>query len=284
MSLQTLGMIAVAALCAGMFWTAIKYFYTSYQFRSGRAIVKRMRLPDAPVPDGLAELEAVIRQLGFTLKLTMQYQVAGQPKPVTLWIYEHPEFNIELDLAESVGDPAFWVALETHFADGALLITSYPRGLNVDTPQVKAHFAAYSLQEAFDHHLLTQLDWTALHGDAQPLEQEADAFFARSAGIVKRHGRALYKQPIRQYIGGGIAMIGYIFIVLGLASQLLAGDSFFSFNFLTATTLSFLAGLALAVGGNGWANRGKTLPAVDADKAPVIDPKMHPLNRPVRMS
>lgn len=284
MSLQTLGMIALAALCAGMFWTAIKYFYAAYQFRSGRAIVKRVRLPDAPVPEALTELETVIRGLGFTPKITMQYQVAGQPKPVTLWIYEHAEFNIELDLAESAGEPAFWVALETNFADGALLITSYPRGLNVDSVQVKAHFAAYSLQEAFDHHLLTQLDWTALHGDTRPLEKEAHAFFVHSADIVKRHGRVLYAQPIRQYIGGGVSMIGYMLVVLGLASQFLAGESFFNFSFLTTTTLSFLAGLALAVGGNGWANRGKTPPAVDADRAPVIDPKMHPLNRPVRMS
>jgi hypothetical protein len=92
----------------------------------------------------------------------------------------------------------------------------------------------------------------------------------------------MYGLAIRQYVGGGIAMIGYMFIVIGIASQLLAGNSSFSFNFLTFTTLSFLIGLALAVGGNGWANRGKTPPAVDADKAPVIDPNVHPLNRPVR--
>jgi hypothetical protein len=99
---------------------------------------------------------------------------------------------------------------------------------------------------------------------------------------VKQNGAILYAPIIRAQVGSGIVMIGFMFIVIGIASQALSGAAVFSFNFLTFTTLSFLIGLALAVGGNGWANRGKTPPAVDADKAPVIDPNVHPLNRPVR--
>lgn len=284
MTLQTLGIVLVIALCAGMAWNTLRQFYTVYQLRSGNTITARNRLPDAPVPATLAELDAKILALGFTPKMTMQHRVAGQPKPHTMWIYEHPEFNIELDLTESAGEPAFWVALETNFADGSLLITTYPRGYSVDTPQVKVNFASYSLQEAFDHHLLTQLEWTGSHGEARPLDAETEAFFVHGVKVVKQHGRVLYGPAIRHGIGQAIASIGYIFVVLGISSQLLAGGSLFSFNFLTFTTLSFLVGLALAVGGNGWATRGKAIPAVDAAKAPQIDPKIHPLNRPVRMS
>ena len=282
MTLQTLGTIAVAALCIGMLWNAIKYFYAAYQLRAGNAILKRTRLPDAPAPESLAEIDSAIRRLGFMPKMTMRHSVIGQPKPNTLWIYEHPAFNIELDLAESQAEPPFWVALETSFSDGALLITSYPRGYSVDNGEVKAHFAAYSLEEAFDHHLLTQIGWTEVHGEARPLDSNEADFFAHGVSVVKRHGRALYGPVIQQYVGAGVAMIGYIFLLLGLSAQVLAGDSFFSFNVVILTVLFFLIGLALAVGGNGWTKRGKMPPAVDVDKAPQIDPKVHPLNRPAR--
>lgn len=282
MSLQTLGAIAVAALCLGMLRYAAKYFYTAYRMHGGSVMTGRKRLPDAPVPEALAELEASVRSLGFVPRMTMQYRLTSQPKPIKVWIYEHPELNIELDLVETAGQPPFWAGFETNFADGALLHTSYPRGDTIDTPAVKVNFAAYSLQEAFDHHLLTQIGWTELHGEALPLETDDEAFFAHSILVSKQHGRMLYQHLRRQYIGAGVAMIGYIFVVLGLSGQLLAGQSSFSFNQLTATTLFFLIGLGLAVGGNGWATRGKAMPAVDADKAPVIDPKVHPLNRPVR--
>jgi hypothetical protein len=282
MSLQTLGMIAVATVCAGILWTAAKYFYAAYQLRNGNAMAGRKRLPDAPVPESMAGVESSVLQLGFVPKMKMRYRLVGQPKPTVTWIYEHPEHQIELDLVETPGQPPFWVGLETRFDDGALLHTSYPRGQTIDAPQVKVNYAAYTLQDAFDHHLLTQIGWTELHGEALPLETDTEAFFAQSISVGKQHGLILYRQASRQYVGGGVAMIGYIFIIIGIASQALSGAAVFSFNFLTFTTLSFLIGLALAVGGNGWANRGKPLPAVDADKAPVADPNVHPLNRPVR--
>lgn len=282
MSLQTFGTVAVAALCLGMLLYAAKYFYAAYRLHGGGVMTGRKRLPDVPVPEALAELEASVQTLGFVPKLTMQYRLVSQPKPIKVWIYEHPSFNIELDLVETPGQPPLWAGLESNFADGALLHTSYPRGETIDTPQVKVNYAAYSLQEAFDHHLLTQIAWTEVHGEARPLETDDEAFFAHSILVSKQHGQVLYQRMCRQYIGAGVAMIGYIFVVLGLSGQLLAGQSSFSFNQLTATTLFFLVGLALAVGANGWANRGKQMPAVDADKAPVIDPKVHPLNRPVR--
>jgi hypothetical protein len=284
MSLQTLGMIAVAALCAGMAWTAAKYFYTAYRLRQGTTMIGQIRLPDEPMPEVLVGIDQTINRLGFEPRLTMQRDLVGARTPVKSRIYVHPAYNIELALTEQQTDPPFSLSLETTFADGALLMTTYPSGYSVATEQISVRFAAYSLQEAFDHHLLTQLSWMEAHGDTRLIPTVDAAYFAYNTALVKQHGRALYRPIIRQYFGAGIAMIGYIFIVLGLASQVLAGDSFFNFNFLTATTLAFLLGLALAVGGNGWANRGKTLPAVDADKAPVIDPKMHPLNRPVRMS
>lgn len=282
MTLQTLGVIAVATLCAGMFRIVIRYFHAAYQLRSGNAMTGRKRLPDAPVPESMAGVESSVLQLGFVPKMRMQYRLVGQPQPTVTWIYEHPEHHIELDLVETPGQPPFWAGLETRFDDGALMHTSYPRGQTIDAPQVKVNYAAYSLQDAFDHHLLTQIGWTELHREALPLATDNEAFFAQSIRASKQHGFILYRQASRQYVGGGIAMIGYIFIVLGIAGQLLAGNSVFSFNFLTITTLSFLVGLALAAGGNGWANRGKTPPAVDADKAPQIDPKIHPLHRPVR--
>jgi hypothetical protein len=163
-----------------------------------------------------------------------------------------------------------------------MLATTYPTGYSITTEKIGVRYAAYSLQEAFDHHFLSQLSWAESHGDAMPIPAGDDAYFARNTETVKQNGAILYAPIIRAQVGSGIVMIGFMFIVIGIASQALSGAAVFSFNFLTFTTLSFLIGLALAVGGNGWANRGKPLPAVDADKAPVADPNVHPLNRPVR--
>jgi hypothetical protein len=283
MTLQTLGAISVAALCAGMLWNAIRRVYTVYQIRAGKAL-QSVRVPDTPVPEHLTTLATTIKGLGFVPKLKLQQTFAGRRKPTEVWIYEHPELNIELGLAESPAEPPFWISLESNFADGALLATFYPHGWSVDTPEVKVHFASYSLQEAFDHHLMTQLAWTELHGDVKPLEKDETAFLAAGAEVAKRHSAVLYAPSFKQDIGQAIAMIGYILILLGFATHLLTDAAFLSFNLLSLITLFILVGLALAVGGNGWARRGKTIPAVDADKAPAIDPNVHPLNRPVRTS
>lgn len=283
MTLQTLGFIMVGTLCAGMLGTAIKNFYIAYRMRKGTTMSGQMRLPDEPVPDDLAEVNQTIEHLGFEYRLTMQRKLVGVRTPVKSRIYVHPAFNIELALTEQPSEPPFSLSFETTFADGAILITMYPTGYTVAAEQINVRFAAYSLLEAFDSHLLTQLSWTELHGDTVPLPTTDEAYFAHNTAIVKKHGPILYGPIIRPSIGAGVARIGYTFLILAVASQVLLGESFFRFNSVMLTALLFLIGLALAVGGNGWAIRGKTPSAVDADKAPQIDPNVHPLNRPARI-
>jgi hypothetical protein len=282
MNLQALGIALVAVVCLGLLRSAVRLFYAAYRIRRGTVFTSRARLPDQPVPADLTDIDAAIRQLGFEPYMYQRFTLANHPKPAFSWVYYHHTHNIELSLAESSASALpFWVGMETQFADGALLITSYPFGQTTVADGLLVRFAAHSLQEAFDHHLLTQLGWTERHGDADPVPADDNAFFGGVVAVQARHGRVLYAPVFWNQVGRGVASLGYIILLIFLALQVIPG-MLPDFNRLPGSLLLLMVGALLVVGGNEFATRGKKPVPVDEAAKPPVDPTMHPLNRPPR--
>lgn len=281
MTLELAGTAAIIGVCLYLLRSALRLFYIAYRMSRGTFIVGHRRLPDAPAPEELSEIDTVIRALGFVPDRLIEYRLVGVKVPYPVWAYSRDDLHIGLALSPEPAEPPFGLAMETHFADGAALVTYYPRGTPVETPQYVAGFAQHSLQDAFDHHLLKQFELAETHGG--PVAPPADdaGYFAIGDAVQKRHARVLYGAAINRCTGSGVAMLGYIllfiFLTLQVMPQILPG-----LRRLPDSLLLLLVGSVLLVGGNGYAGRGKTPKPVDAGAEPPVDPSVHPLNRPPR--
>lgn len=273
-------------VCLVIASSGLRLFAVAWHMRRGSYIRDRARLPDQPVPDELLPIEAELLGLGFLPSRHMLHRLAFQKKPLLTWSYIHRDGQIEASLTPTATRPPFLLAFETAFPDQAALVTWYPRGHQIDAPQFVGRFAQHSVHNAFDHHLFTQIQKTDTHGDPLPVPLDDGAYLAAADAFNSRHSRVMYAKIIPVYIGQGIARLGIALfaasIILSLRSNVPALA--YDLSQLTLVPLLMLVSALLLVTGIGFSRRGKTPVAVDRDLAPAVDPGVHPLNRPDRIT
>lgn len=278
-----LGGFAVCLVIAG---SGLRLFAVVWHMRRSTYVREQSRLPDQPVPDELLPIEAELLGLGFTPSRHMQGRLALHKKPFLTWSYIHRDGQIEASLTPTATRPPFLLAFETAFPDHSALVTWYPRGQNIDAPHFLGRFAQHSVHNAFDHHLFTQIQQSDTHGEPLQVPLDDTAYLSAADEFNTHHSRVMFARAIPTYIGQAVVRLGIALfaasIILSLRSNVPALA--YDMSQLTLVPMLMLFSALLMVAGIGFSRRGKAPVAVDADRTPPVDPGIHPLNRPDRIT
>lgn len=130
---------------------------------------------DVPTPEHHEELDQHLRSLGMQ-PLGIWHIKVAYTDPGYGWVYLSESGKIYAEIVYDV-PYAPWPAMlqfMSCFPDNAMLITSYPAGECIVTPDFMSRFASGSIDAALDFHIATLKEWEDLHGEATRIRTMAD--------------------------------------------------------------------------------------------------------------
>jgi hypothetical protein len=207
---------------------------TYFRFKMQVEDVSQERIP---LPEGAEDIEGELWTLGFEPIGILRIKLFGSRTPVHEWLYAIQDGRIYAEVAPLglKNKPAI-TGFYTRFPDDAMIITNYPVGENIVTPNFQSRFAAYSLEAAYEHHVQQITRWEKVHGapvivrTVSEILQSDDVY--RQLHRRRNHRRLLIIQSISLVI----ALASFI-----TASMVLVSTRTDNASFQTVSWLAFFA-------------------------------------------
>ncbi|MBE2268249.1 MAG: hypothetical protein IAE80_08440 [Anaerolinea sp.] len=165
------------------------------------------------LPPELSTADADLTAAGFSRLSAVRVQTPGLEYPQVMFVYTGDEGAVLVELASFPPQTPVYLGCETWFADGAILLTTYPTGENIQEAHFHARFAAHSSAAAWTYHRAMLARWRTLHGEPRPLRtvEEQAAFDAASAAVHPRlYGR------LRRVLWARVAAAALMLVVIAI--------------------------------------------------------------------
>ncbi len=126
--------------------------------------VSHLLIPPLPADQkNIEELEA----LGFRRLGEIQINSPFRP-PITGWVFAHVENRIQ---AEAAGRR---IGFSTYFQEKTLVVTDFPNGEHIETPNYQSHTIVTSIPDAYHYHLQQIERFSQKYGSPHPVRTMTD--------------------------------------------------------------------------------------------------------------
>lgn len=120
-----------------------------------------------PPPAGEQKNIEELKSLGFRRLGEIQINSPFRP-PINGWVFAHVENHIQ---AEAAGRR---IGFSTYFGEKSLVVTDYPNGEHIETPNYESHTIVTSIADAYGYHLQQIERFQRKHGLPHPIRTMTD--------------------------------------------------------------------------------------------------------------
>lgn len=211
-------------------WSSLQNYFDVRRYRKPFREVVYVEIDIPPLPEALHPLALMLNEFGFELQCAERTQQKAKSVEVTGFHYLTKSGDTIAQLAHA--NNTFFVCFISRFPDDAALMTTFPRGENIQTPQLTVRFAVHDLRTAWAHHGQMIETWTAQKGQpvlihTQAQMDEVEEWYARtySPQINRRYTRLFLFSSVMN----GLALLWAVI----LAIKSIRGDDpgFFNMTF-----------------------------------------------------
>ena len=127
-----------------------------------------------PQPPSVATTEQILLSMDYQPLGVVLTRLGILPQQVYEWLYRSTDGHVYVEVVSINKLNPLLLQFMTIFADDAMIITGYPYGENIITPNFQSRFATTSIEAAHRFHLEQIAAWQRTHGDVQPVLSVAD--------------------------------------------------------------------------------------------------------------
>jgi hypothetical protein len=162
----------------------------------------------------VAEMDFTLDTMGFERMGVLEVKIQIAAQPGYEWVYHSEDGAIYAEMVQLDASQPVMVQFATCFPDNAMIITRFPMGERIMTPNYHSRFAAGSVEAALEYHQRQLEEWRLIHGT--PLITRTIEDTDRYDDLWRiHHRRRDYRRIIVTHFGVGMVwlltglMIGY---------------------------------------------------------------------------
>lgn len=177
-----------------------------------------------PVP--YAETNAALCNLGLELLGVLRIQTPVLPSPFLEWCYTTADHATAAEVIYNLLSPVY-VEFKTCFEDDAMIVTAYPLGETVTTPNYVSRFARHSIEAAFRFHQQQVMKWKTIHGEPMPIRTADDIVKIEHTWKLRHRRAAIARLRHAEIMNAGwqlilqFSILVFIFAVFALNPPLI---------------------------------------------------------------